>query len=679
MDLRDWFECVRDCASRYLNKALADSPTPEFAFELGWYTDYDALFRNSNPAKTQISALIDSNRRGRRSIISARGGAAKSRILHLLGREVLRRDRSLPIYIDLKAWSPAHDRQWEGLTNSVERLNFLFTAFSYENMSIALIDLLPSDVTSYIFVDGLNEVATATAQTIIKAADDVISYAPSTRLVLCDRLVRRLLQDGERWSLATVMPLSEDEIRKHLQATFGTARMYDDADEATKELLSTPIFLNAKLRGGNGAADNSAGVFHNYFRDNVSLSNEDLDLAADAAFRAYADDRSRTFSVASFEQITRKPILDKLVAARALIVDGDLGFFDHHLKHDYLASIYVATHSAEWGPTLFDTATFSASSFDAMSMALQQIRNEREADQFVQFLYDWNLYGSAYALTEGRVGAAQTTSVSEEMEIVVMSMLAVRLWDPILSTREKARDALMLFPGKNVDGMLSVPSRGELAAFVPESAKHDWYTRWRGVFSLLLSEDEIDVGDVDVVAVVTSAESILGWTWANTLKRARLTGAQQAALREALQQKDLGEVVRWRVAHVLGVFPTEENAAALLASLSMDEAQWVRYGATRSLVEMAAMTPDDTLRSEITRHLLEKRTIFDEDHRSARELRSSMLVSREVVTAGWVRIATPLVQQFYAPATSEDEQAEWIRLAYDMRSEYQGDQVVEGK
>ena len=45
--------------------------------------------------------------------------------------------------------------------------------------------------------------------------------------------------------------------------------------------------------------------------------------------------------------------------------------------------------------------------------------------------------------------------------------------------------------------------------------------------------------------------------------------------------------IRWRVAHTLGAFMSPANVQLLFEALDKEKGEWVRYGAIRSLVELA--------------------------------------------------------------------------------------------
>lgn len=58
---------------------------------------------------------------------------------------------------------------------------------------------------------------------------------------------------------------------------------------------------------------------------------------------------------------------------------------------------------------------------------------------------------------------------------------------------------------------------------------------------------------------------------------------------------------RWRIVHALGKFNNKENVTVLFNALRKDPYHWVRYGAIRSLVEIAANSEE--LRENILEEL----------------------------------------------------------------------------
>src|SRR5205823_6553944 len=73
---------------------------------------------------------------------------------------------------------------------------------------------------------------------------------------------------------------------------------------------------------------------------------------------------------------------------------------------------------------------------------------------------------------------------------------------------------------------------------------------------------------------------------ANVLKRTANPATLFTYLTRLLKTKS--NVVRWRVVHALGAIPKYQAVQTLLRILDEDADEWVRFGAARSLVEVAA-------------------------------------------------------------------------------------------
>lgn len=168
--------------------------------------------------------------------------------------------------------------------------------------------------------------------------------------------------------------------------------------------------------------------------------------------------------------------------------------------------------------------------------------------------------------------------------------------DPIYWTRQRAKKVVSLFPAEVADRFINSGNLANLLALVSGiPATEDWFIKWKGLFLRLpppcLNEEEIQV--------ITNRHSILGWTAANVIKRFTLDEADLRQLRATYHSCDddthRHATIRWRVVHALGAFDTEQNAKLLSSALNKDTYHWTRYGAARSLVEIAAKTKDDSL------------------------------------------------------------------------------------
>src|SRR5262249_23464736 len=148
------------------------------------------------------------------------------------------------------------------------------------------------------------------------------------------------------------------------------------------------------------------------------------------------------------------------------------------------------------------------------------ISSPHAADLFVRRVYDWNLYGAAYALAEALSNGIR--SVSRETEVMLVAMLAERRWDRIYTTAERSRDALSLFPPNSTARTLLEEATDLEAIFgvvlQVQSEKED-FLAWRRLFTLPPGSDVPD----DAIRLLEHKNSVLGWTAANVLKRVRLS------------------------------------------------------------------------------------------------------------------------------------------------------------
>ena len=87
---------------------------------------------------------------------------------------------------------------------------------------------------------------------------------------------------------------------------------------------------------------------------------------------------------------------------------------------------------------------------------------------------------------------------------------------------------------------------------------------------------------------LTSKVGTVGWASSNMLKRLNISGDLRRMVGDfATEHPDA--TVRWRAVHTLGAWPTDSVVEVLLSRVRDPAEQlWVRYGALRSLLEVAA-------------------------------------------------------------------------------------------
>jgi HEAT repeat protein len=400
-------------------------------------------------------------------------------------------------------------------------------------------------------------------------------------------------------------------------------------------------------------AGTSAEAHRQFLMDYSELGDTEIRSLAEAALELYQTFQARSFSLEALQMLVGKGLSTKAIDSGVIVEAGSLRAFRHHLIHDFLASAALASRPDRWSQTYFDAVTLRASSFDALTMALEQLTNPGEADRLLRSIYDWNPYAAAYALSD-QIGRSPA-SVSSEMKVALLAMLGEKRFDLIKATSLQASDALALFSGSDLQIASRLSAANELDEvfeIVREAVAADPTLKLWGRF--FLASGSSDLTD-SIIDSLKSLDSLTGWTAANALKRVTLSKVQQAQIREEL--KDDNSVVRWRAAHSLGAHPTTENVRALENRLD-DAHYWVRYGVVRSLIEAAAR--DVAVRSEVFAKLAQ--TIEDTDEAGVagelvKQLRRD-IVLREI-PSGWLNAVTPIVEAQFARAMTRTEQDLW--------------------
>jgi hypothetical protein len=626
------------------NIAAIASPTPEFKVEIGAVDSYDRMFTGDFSAKWTEDQLLDHVLASGRLLLAGRGGGAKTVILEKCAKRALRRGY-VPILLSMRSWTQMHAQTWSGLGSRSMKVDYLLRTLSSSTVDISKLDALPPATVRMLLIDGLNEVDGKDAQDLIFAMDEYAATAINTSVIVSDRLVRRDFIQADRWKLCLVLPLAVDEVRRQVAKHRSKEAHHEVLSDAEWTLLSSPYFLNSYIKTGE-LAETRAAELRNWFQRHASLTDADLVLASRAAYQVYGS-ASRSFLLAEFERIAGAVVVQKL--NETLIVSGQQALFDHHLKHDFLASFYLVQNEPLWNRESFDHVTFRGSSFDAIMMCVEQIP-EAIADRFVRAVYNWNIYGVGYSLAESR-----RHNVSADMRTVILAMFAERMQDAVAPTAERARDTLRLLQDKDARRFFDTSSLSDVFDLVNKyEATSEWFNTWRNLFTTAPGSKVDDA----VVHLIEDRDSVQGWTTANVLKRSFLNDEQQIFLQGVLNSPD--PVIRWRAAHTLGAFPSEGNAKALMRQVS-DGAWDVRYGAVRSLMELASRA-EDNLRREVFESLALNFRQINEHSSIKEELRRTMLIPGAKSPKTWVSSCISLITAFQLSA-SEAESEKWSRAA----------------
>lgn len=291
-------------------------------------------------------------------------------------------------------------------------------------------------------------------------------------------------------------------------------------------------------------------------------------------------------------------------------------------------------------------------------MAMEQLQDPNAADRFLRSLYDWNIYGAGYSIAEGR-----ETRVSEPMRLVILAMFAERRWDIVRATAERAHDTLRLIETEWARRFLSAPSLQDVFALLAKvETNHQWFRAWRDLFSRAVGSSATDYE----IRSLTDVDSVIGWTSANVLKRLVCSEEQQTSIRALLESSS--PIVQWRATHVLGSFPSELNRTVLLRCLKNPSVH-VRFGATRSLVEMAARS--DFATSQLIFSAIGENMESLAEHRSVlQEFERAIFIQPDRSPKGWPRSVAIALRALQQRAVTVEDREHWDQTLARMVSEY---------
>jgi nucleoside phosphorylase len=504
------------------------------------------------------------------------GGTGKTTILTTLFERAVD-DGNCALFVDLKLYSQM--KMSEGELTPAEMLAY----GSSPKRTLGELTELARHAELYVFLDGLNEIPREGRTKLVAALLEL------NREGRCYILAAERLGSSELPSVferALVDDLEEDQVRQLFDRRFGDTT-FDQLPPQLKEIYRRPFFLEFALSKGSNFATQTAisSIFQDFFTTQLRLSDVELDRLAVALVDAY-DDQGRYHPEQFLQRIGQLAVT--LVEAGAL---HSRGGFIHDLWRDYLAARFVARTPQRHGDALFDLVTVFASSSEPLSLAVEQIPQQPQRDELVKSVYDWN-YTVALdcALAFGVAGGVG--ELSEAVRTAVIGAIADKRFDPVARTRSRAGELLSKDRHGFAARCLEVATRVELVQLV-QGVRPDvpWFISWMDLFTA--SPDAV-LTDVQL-DLVSSQDSMVGWAAANAVRRCVVAGDGVPKLRaEYIRRRGQadGRSVRWRIVHCIGAYPDPLNVGFLIDAIENDEYMWVRYGASRALVEVAARGND---------------------------------------------------------------------------------------
>lgn len=616
-----------------------------FKLTIGWPGTYGRLLVGADSEKTPESGLLARALDNGRVMLAAEAGSGKTWLLARLIDVAVRSFNALPALVQLRNLT-TDSRPGQADTQEPMIRRLLDNSVPSLTRVVTTTGPVPRVV---LLVDGLNEIPRGDVAEIISAMDEIGRRYPFISIIVTDRLVRRAI-DLDRWNLATILPLDETEVRRVWQESDPNRSL-----PTSPAALNRPFFLGAALTT-DVASPTQAAIIEAYFRKDVGLTSAALTALADVAFEAYSRFRAATMPTDWLRKRINTDVYKHLTDSGALRQGSGYVRFAHHLYHDFLAALSLSRREEQWYREAFEVVTLNAASFDALPLAVCELRETSKADLLIRHIYDWNYYGASYALVPGLV--------SQEMHTAILAMLADKRWDIIKATATQVTDAL-----RHDDSLLSrqlqqAQRREDLFPLLRSiDSTQEWFTDWVTLFTI----PDGSIADEDLVDKLRSLDSLESWTLANVLRRCDLSEAGRSHLFSIAT--DPSAVVRWRMVHVLGTHPSRQ-AAALAGSLLRDVDGSVRYGAIRASVEMAALTTQPALRTHILSTVLE----LVEQNELDRSMRRELIRSLDVVPppGDWADATTSLIQQLIGQTRTPEEQGALERLMTSIASQIGG-------
>jgi hypothetical protein len=549
-----------------------------------WQTS--GLERMSNPGQLVSECLAR-----RRIILRGPAGAGKSMLLRRAALQSLESAETIPVIFDLSQWKPAHTKAMNEIGESPEARHQQFAVMAHTSVvpiNANILEVLAEGREIMLMLDGLNEVASqTTSATIFNAIDAYLQQRPlSLCALVADRVHHDSSADLSTWEEFEMCPLASHTIDEVLSAHF-SPEVLKTVSDANRMLLGRPFFLEQAISTGNLALGSAEDSLEQFYTQQQQLTKGTLECLSKMAFEMY-----RASARAASLPFVKKWLPGD--TAERLVADGTLGEtpngevqFDHQLKHDFFAARYLSRHQADWNSDAFNRVTFSANSIELLFSTLKMLASVKIGDRFLQAIYNWHWLPAVktVGVSAGGTGAL----FSKEVEVWLACCAAEKVLDPLIWTGEATRALLERLPNLTFGRAAVVQSADDILTLSHSiDSDEEWFLRWRRILDLGRDQSSRE----EHLQSLGGDDPVMGWALSNAVKRWLLEEADLRQLRAIYRSaSDVG--VRWRVVHTLGAFVSQANVNLLFEALDNGGNEWVRYGAIRSLVELAIRAPEE--------------------------------------------------------------------------------------
>lgn len=604
-----------------------------------------------------ITSIIELVKEKKRVILSGRAGIGKSNAINTIAREILSGGK-IPVVINLKNWDVEYlEKLRDREIQLSEKMNILLR-MSYGKFNEKILEEIKDD--SIFIVDGLNEINSGeygneSVRKVINTVEEYVrNHSNASPIIMTDRTSRKFTDD---YSSAVLDELGDEEVRRVINSKFVEGR-FDSLSSSAKEFLRIPYFLELALKLKNPDLTSETKALELLFKELLELDKETINLISRVLFDLNSKNGSLLFDANDFEKRIGSASFQKLLDSKIIVQTPDgRAKFEHQLQHEFLISNYLTENDDRWDIGSLDVATLRANSIESLFMAIEQISDKSKCDKFLLHVYNWNWPAAIKCIA--RLEKNGSENYSDSTMIAIASLVSQKMFDPVYGTSKAAKARLSELQNDSCKKISAAGSFSHLVEIINEIQNDDnWFLQWRKIFtwnvSLVLSDDDL--------MKIKSDESLVGWTTSNALKRLELNethlGQLRAMYKTLLDGRQENDTVRWRIVHTLGSFPSRENALMLLSVLGKDPYHWAKYGAARSLVEMAAKTEDPDLRKLIIKNIQQTYKVMNAAVRE--EIGKTSMYHNAF--GDWETTIKPLLEEIDQNLDEELTKREWKKI-----------------
>ncbi len=571
-----------------LKTKLGEIPEPKTKFNLTFTDEDDKIHFVNN-----LYEMIKSKEK---VILKGAAGSGKSESVFDLVRNLVK-EKVLLVLIQISGDETKFFQQLEK-TEEGEYESQMDILLKISKASITVEQLKGFEGDIVVVIDGINEFKGgdygSLTEKIILGVGEYVRHFPKTHVLLTDRLDSHASTTG--WSKIILNPLDKEEICKALDAAIGKGKY--ELTDTSLSLLSRPFFLNIAIERRSASMTSESSVLEEFFKGRLKLSDEEIVFLGMESFYGY-DKGSVSFNLEKFIENVTQETFEKMMDGGAIYKTSDThAKFSHQLLNDFLVSKYLVASPGDWNIGTFDIATLESSSTESIHLTMQQIKDKDLSNKFLLAVYDWNWRAAIESIILNAKLGIQNHS--EDIVIAMLALVCQKQFDNVHGTSESAKKHMNDYEQSLGEQVTKASDLKELITTINGmESKSQLFGDWKQLFTI---KRDSKINE-ETLNLIKSDNSLIGWTASNVLRECDLDGENQKHLQIIFDSSDADDpkqnTRRWRIVHTLGKCPTEENKKLLFTALEKDPYHWVRYGAARALVEMAAVTDDGSLRKDI--------------------------------------------------------------------------------